>query len=175
VYYLPAGKKSHCVWWPGYVGQRTVVFDDFYGSFPFTEFLKLVDSTPYKVRTHDNVWAEFVSTRLIITSNRDPLLWYKSHLEKFPECVVAYKRRLNHVFYYSRVYDANDECGAGLGVVEYTFSSTGVQVRVSGSPFIQLPGELVNNENVARTDSRLSEDADVRQPNPNSYDPVSWE
>jgi len=68
--------KPHGKWWDEYDGQETVVFDEMYGSsFPYTELLKLLDRYPHSVEckgaTH-----EFVSRRIVMTSNQEPEDWY---------------------------------------------------------------------------------------------------
>jgi len=68
--------KPHGKWWDEYDGQETVVFDEMYGSsFPYTELLKLFDRYPHSVEckgaTH-----EFVSRRIVMTSNQEPEDWY---------------------------------------------------------------------------------------------------
>jgi len=70
-YWGPKGK-----WWDGYCGQETVVVDEMYGHrFPFTELLQLLDRYPYQVETKGGV-TQFVSKRIVFTSNQDPRDWY---------------------------------------------------------------------------------------------------
>lgn len=71
-YWKPAGK-----WWCGYLGQETVVLDEFYGSqMPFTFLLRLLDRYPLLVEPKGNTFVQFVSRRIVITSNQCPEDWY---------------------------------------------------------------------------------------------------
>jgi len=63
-------------WWDGYDGEETVVIDEMYGHcFPFTELLQLLDRYPYKVPVKGGTM-EFVSKRIVMTSNQHPRDWY---------------------------------------------------------------------------------------------------
>lgn len=70
VYWKPRGK-----WWDGYVGQHTVVLDDFYGWLPFDELLRLFDRYPLRVETKGGT-QEFISREIYVTSNRQIKDWY---------------------------------------------------------------------------------------------------
>jgi len=71
VYYKPRGK-----WWDGYTGEHTVIFDEFYGhTYPFSELLQLCDRYPLLVECKGGT-RQFVSRRIIFTSNQDPKDWY---------------------------------------------------------------------------------------------------
>jgi len=65
-------------WFDGYDGQHTVIFDEFYGSkMPFSALLRLLDRYPYSVEYKGGV-IEFVSRRVIFTSNEEPENWYSA-------------------------------------------------------------------------------------------------
>ncbi len=64
------------VWWGHYVGQDTVIFDDFHsGWFTLTSLLRLIDSTPLMVAPKGGQ-VPFSSGHLVFTSNVDPRDWY---------------------------------------------------------------------------------------------------
>lgn len=69
-YWKPCGK-----WWDGYIGQETVVLDDFCGWLPISDLLRLMDRYPFRVET-----VEFVSKKIYITSNKSSKEWYKEEL-----------------------------------------------------------------------------------------------
>jgi len=72
-YWGPKGK-----WWDGYCGQETVVVDEMYGHrFGFSDLLQLLDRYPYQVETKGGV-TQFVSRRLVFTSNQHPQDWYNA-------------------------------------------------------------------------------------------------
>jgi len=73
VYVKPPGK-----WWDNYDGEETVIIDEMYGSsFPFTELLQLLDRYPYSIETKGGT-VEFISKRIVMTSNQEPEDWYDS-------------------------------------------------------------------------------------------------
>lgn len=73
VYNKPPGK-----WWDRYNGEHTVVFDEFYGhSYPYTQLLQLCDRYPFMVESKGSS-KQFVSRRIIFTSNQDPKDWYNN-------------------------------------------------------------------------------------------------
>lgn len=70
--------KAKGPWWDGYDGEETVVIDEMYGHcFPFSELLQLLDRYPYKVPVKGGTM-EFVSKRIVMTSNQHPRDWYSS-------------------------------------------------------------------------------------------------
>ncbi len=72
-YWKPKGK-----WWDNYSGEDTVVIDEMYGGcFSYSELLMLLDRYPYSVETKGGT-VEFVSKRVIMTSNQEPEDWYPS-------------------------------------------------------------------------------------------------
>lgn len=69
----PAGST---VWWEGYNGQRTVIFDDFYGWLKRDLMQRLIDRTPLRVERKLGSF-NFAATTVIITSNVDPPRFWK--------------------------------------------------------------------------------------------------
>lgn len=79
-YYIceaPSHSQSK-LWFDGYEGQKTLILDDFEGSFcPFRFLLRLLDCYKLKVEVKGNfVWAAW--TTVVITSNIHPSGWYSS-------------------------------------------------------------------------------------------------
>ncbi|AIF76271.1 Rep [Bat circovirus] len=62
-------------WWDGYCAQRVVIMDDFYGTIPFSQLLRLADRYPTNVERKGGV-VPFLSRSIIITSNKKPSEWY---------------------------------------------------------------------------------------------------
>lgn len=82
------------VWWDGYDGQSTVVFEDFFpASVPFTLFINMIDCTPLRVQTKGNS-VNFCPTRVVFTSNLDPSTWYQALRARRPTVGASYTRRL---------------------------------------------------------------------------------
>jgi hypothetical protein len=69
--------KQRSNWWDGYVGQKTVVLDEFYGWLPFDLLLRLCDRYPLLVETKGGQ-CQFAAETIIITTNMLPCNWYKS-------------------------------------------------------------------------------------------------
>lgn len=80
--------KQRSNWWDGYVGQDTVVLDEFYGWLPFDLLLRLCDRYPLLVETKGGQ-TQFVAKTIVITTNMLPSNWYKSAY--FP----SFARRVN--------------------------------------------------------------------------------
>jgi len=79
------------VWFDGYEGQRTLILDDFAGSFcQFRFLLRLLDVYKLKVEVKGgHAWA--VWTTVVITSNIHPSGWYE-HIDTSP-----LRRRINEI------------------------------------------------------------------------------
>lgn len=85
--------KPPSKWWDGYIGQKTILLDDYYGYIPYTELLNVCDRYPYHAEIKGGyVWAQW--TTIIITSNKPPERWYARGLQ-------ALKRRFTKIFFYS--------------------------------------------------------------------------
>lgn len=83
--------SSSKVWFDGYQGQRTLILDDFAGSFcAFRFLLRLLDVYKLKIEIKGgHVWA--VWTTVVITSNIHPSGWYE-HIDTSPLA-----RRINEI------------------------------------------------------------------------------
>lgn len=69
--------KQRSNWWDGYVGQESVVLDEFYGWLPFDLLLRLCDRYPLMVETKGGQ-TQFAAKTIVITTNMLPCNWYKS-------------------------------------------------------------------------------------------------
>lgn len=62
-------------WWDGYIGQKTIIIDDYYGDWKWNLLLRILDGymlqLPVKGGFTYAVW-----TKVIITSNAHPDCWY---------------------------------------------------------------------------------------------------
>lgn len=68
--------KEDSQWWDGYDHHETVVLDDFYGWLRYHSLLRLADEYEYTVQPKGGV-VNYLAKTLLITSNKDPKLWYK--------------------------------------------------------------------------------------------------
>lgn len=74
--YVAPDKKEG--WFDGYIGQEEVIFDDFKGSFPYGDMLKLLDRYAHR----QNIKGTFASVkckRFIFTANEPPSAFYDGH------------------------------------------------------------------------------------------------
>ncbi len=71
--------KNSTLWFDGYDGHETVVFDDFYGWCPFDQLLRLCDFTSVQVPVKGG-FVIFNPKRIFFTSNHSPYYWYKQSI-----------------------------------------------------------------------------------------------
>lgn len=83
----PAGQTA---WFDGYIGQETIVIDEFYGWLPLDLLCRLLDRYPYQVETKGGSMM-VLCKKVIITSNVPPAQWYKLPMER----LAALFRRLS--------------------------------------------------------------------------------
>lgn len=72
----PAGTTT---WWPDYQGEETVIIDEFYGWIGIDLMCRLIDKTKTTVE-YKGGSLQFLSKRIVITSNADPWTWWKCEL-----------------------------------------------------------------------------------------------
>jgi len=75
-YWLSKPKPNSGVFFDGYDGQEDVVIDEFYGWIQHDLLCRMLDRTPLLVDTKGGM-VSFCPKRVWITSNKDPLYWYK--------------------------------------------------------------------------------------------------
>lgn len=68
----PAGNTA---WWDGYIGQETVVIDEFYGWISRDLMCRICDRYPLNVETKGGS-QPFLAKKIIITSNSHPTEWW---------------------------------------------------------------------------------------------------
>ncbi len=81
-------------WWDGYKGEKRILFDDFYGTLPYCQFLKLTDK-------NQQFWGDIKGESPIkiqadeyyFTSNKHPMMWYSCN--SFD--ATAFRRRFTHI------------------------------------------------------------------------------
>lgn len=64
-----------CVWFDGYQGQDTIIFDEFYGWIPYDLILRICDRYPLKLQVKGG-FVECAATKFIFTSNKKWDEWY---------------------------------------------------------------------------------------------------
>lgn len=63
------------VWWDGYLGEESIIIDDFYGWIPYTQLLNILDGYPIRLQVKGG-FTYACYTKVFITSNKHPSTWY---------------------------------------------------------------------------------------------------
>lgn len=80
------------LWWDGYVGQDTILIDDFYGWIDYEIMLHILDGYPLRLAIKGaHTWAKY--TCVLITSNSPVEKWY------YNKNLGALKRRITEVYH----------------------------------------------------------------------------
>ncbi len=104
------------IWWDGYTGQPTVVFDEFYGWLSRDSVQRLVDRYPLNVETKGGTLS-FRSKHIIFTSNIHPLQWWKIGLGAMRR---RFTRPIGQVLYIGNdEYPKKEDYLAFLGTHEF--------------------------------------------------------
>ncbi len=115
-FWLHPSKDDNGCWWDGYMGQETVVMDEFYGGIKWTQMLRLLDAYPMSVPVK-GAMIQFAAKRIFITSNKNPRDWYSKQdyptlhrrLEKIARLDLDCDR--NQVWSLTKgVWPAEDDC-----------------------------------------------------------------
>jgi len=89
--------SANNVWWDGYMGEKLLLIDDFYGWIKFGALLNVLDVYPLRLEVKGGfTYADWDEVH--ITSNRPPEEWYK---ELNHEQSAALKRRIHDI----KIYD----------------------------------------------------------------------
>jgi len=71
-----ASDNNSTKYFEGYMGQREIIIDDFYGWIQYDLLLRLLDRYPLRCLVHYGS-VEILATKFIITSNKHPRQWYR--------------------------------------------------------------------------------------------------
>lgn len=89
--------SSGAIWFDGYVNQEDVLFDEFDGSyFKITYLLQLLDRYPLQVPVKGG-FRQWKPTRIFITSNIDPQLWYANAADAHFRALQRRITSVNHM------------------------------------------------------------------------------
>lgn len=67
--------NSGCVWFTGYEGHDTIVFDNYYGWCPYDLLLRICDKYPLQVPIHGGM-VNFTARKIVFTSVKPWTEWY---------------------------------------------------------------------------------------------------
>lgn len=92
------------MWYDGYAGQETIIFDDFYGWIKWTFLLRICDRNPLMLPIKGGM-SPNLAKYIIFTSNSHPENWYKYDHNKRMD---AFIRRVDQILHFTRLgeYDA---------------------------------------------------------------------
>ncbi len=85
-YWMPPNAQ----WFDGYVGQSTIVVDDFYGWLPWSFLLRMLDRYPMPLPIKGG-FVPMMAKRIVFTSNTHPTNWYQYDEKKH---YAALERRI---------------------------------------------------------------------------------
>ncbi len=99
VYALTVNGKEK-VWFDAYKGQDVLLLDDFYGNINHGFLLRLLDGYPLRLdQKGTHCYALF--TKVFITSNLNPKLWYYQLWSKYPDLEGAFNRRITLIKHFT--------------------------------------------------------------------------
>jgi hypothetical protein len=94
-------------WWDYYDSERVVIFDDFYGAYPYHYLLNLLDKYQCKIEMKGAI-TECTANHFFFTSNAHPSEWYKEEVWKKPGMLTwsqsALARRITSIVQLTDVY-----------------------------------------------------------------------
>lgn len=94
--YVVMRPTNGSLYYDGYIGQKCILFDDFYGWAPLSHMLNIMDRYPMNLKVHGGMVPVLASTStIIITSNNDLLHLYKD--VDNDEKIKAFRRRIKEV------------------------------------------------------------------------------
>lgn len=95
-FYMVNSPQGGSIWYDGYVGQQAIIIDDFYGWIKPHDLYRLLDRYPLQLPIKgSHVWAQY--SHVFITSNTEPLEWYKQEVKDRLD-LNALARRLHNVY-----------------------------------------------------------------------------
>ena len=101
-------KQPNSIWFDGYFGQDSVLFDDLTaGWFPWSNLMQLLDAGPLLVQTKGGQ-TSFLARKLYITSNKTPDALYRSADGTVKHPLDALLRRIDHYIVMRDPVDIDD-------------------------------------------------------------------
>ncbi len=111
-YYVPwpAGGRW---WWPGYRGQDVVIMDEFRHQIKMDVMLKMLDRYTWVLEAKGRNF-EFVSKKIVITTNIDPKDWYPGVATDTKEPLARRIREFCKIYDFAagREFDPQNQLGA---------------------------------------------------------------
>lgn len=89
-----AYSKDNSIWWDGYANHEHIVWDDFSGSIPFRDLLRILDIYPMRVQVKGG-YTNLTSKTICITCNKHPQEWYPN------QDYTCIKRRIHELWQFS--------------------------------------------------------------------------
>lgn len=101
--------KPHSKWWDNYQHEDCILFDDFYGWYPYNQLLILLDRYDCPVE-HKGGYSQIAPKKVVITSNQHIMDWYDK--EKIRDIAPLIRRVDKYVWYHPdgtiREYSGDD-------------------------------------------------------------------
>lgn len=99
--YIISWPKGGRWWWDGYMGEEVVIGDEFRNDISYAQMLKFFDRYPWKIEAKGRQF-DFVSKKIILTTNIDPKDWYPGVEDK-----SALERRIRE---FATIWDFKEGC-----------------------------------------------------------------
>ena len=101
--------KDMQLWWENYRGEEAILLDEFYGSFKYSELLRVLDKDEYRVQVKGSS-VPLLAKYIILTSNRSPEKSYNFNEElkngtPNQKDSRALERRLQYILYFKGEYN----------------------------------------------------------------------
>lgn len=87
-YIVTKPNGNNTLWYDGYTGQTTLIYDEFYGWASYDHILRICDRYPLKVQIKGG-FVEMRATKIIFTSNKPYTDWWPNVNDK-----SAFERRI---------------------------------------------------------------------------------
>lgn len=81
-HYIKSVSEGDVKWWDGYVGQETVIINEFRGQIPYAELLDIIDKWPKVLSRRGREPCQLLAKRVIITSCMPPEKVYRKQEQK---------------------------------------------------------------------------------------------
>ncbi len=143
-------------WMDSYIGQRTLVIEDFTGKIPFRTLMRMLDNYPLDMQTKGG-FAPCQYTEVIVTSNIHPNAWYDHSEDPWGLADVGpLQRRINTIV----------EC---KGVYPNALCNIGERTLPDGTPeWLPVQSLPTYAQMTAEPEPVVDQSADVAHSNPHS-------
>lgn len=92
-FFAPPVTRAGVQWMDGYMGQETVIIDEYTGGVRWDELLRMLDKYPLSAQVKGS-YVKFTPKTIVITTNVNPDAWYPTMKSQFP----TLRRRITEAY-----------------------------------------------------------------------------